>query len=54
VSKRGPRNRAFSQTDFSMVTEQIVSIDFKDGQFVKKGELLAQLDPSTFQAAITT
>src|SRR6202022_1088552 len=23
----------------SMVTEQILSIDFKDGQFVKKGEL---------------
>src|SRR6478752_7072685 len=36
----------------SMVTEQIVSIDFKDGQFVKKGELLAQLDPSTFQAQL--
>ena len=28
----------------SMVTEQIVSIDFKDGQSVKKGQLLAQLD----------
>ena len=36
----------------SMVTEQIISIDFKDGQFVKRGELLAQLDPSTFQAQL--
>jgi membrane fusion protein, multidrug efflux system len=36
----------------SMVTEQIVSIDFKDGQLVKKGELLAQLDPSTLQAQL--
>ena len=36
----------------AMVTEQIVSIDFKDGQFVKKGELLAQLDPRTFQAQL--
>jgi membrane fusion protein, multidrug efflux system len=36
----------------SMVTEQIVSIDFKDGQSVKKGELLAQLDPSTLQAQL--
>jgi multidrug efflux system membrane fusion protein len=36
----------------SMVTEQIVSIDFKDGQFVKKGELLAQLYPNTFQAQL--
>jgi multidrug efflux system membrane fusion protein len=36
----------------SMVTEQIVSIDFKDGQSVKKGELLAQLDPSSLQAQL--
>jgi membrane fusion protein, multidrug efflux system len=36
----------------SMVTEQIISIDFKDGQFVKKGQLLAQLDPSSLQAQL--
>ena len=36
----------------AMVTEQIVSIAFKDGQFVKKGELLARLDPRTFQAQL--
>src|SRR5271165_7137412 len=36
----------------SMVTEPIVSVDFKDGQLVKKGELLAQLDPSTYQAQL--
>src|SRR6201993_4886611 len=36
----------------SMVTEQIVSIDFKDGQYVKKGQFLAQLDPSTSQAQL--
>ena len=36
----------------SMVTEQIVSIDFKDGQSVKKGDLLAQLDPSSLQAQL--
>ena len=41
-----------SATVRSMVTEQIVSIDFKDGQSVKKGELLAQLDPSTLQAQL--
>src|SRR5260370_12824363 len=35
-----------------MVTEQIISIDFKDGQFVKKGQLLAQLDPSSLQAQL--
>src|SRR5437868_12478997 len=36
----------------SLVTEQIVSIDFKDGQFVKKRELLAQLDPSSLEAQL--
>ena len=39
-----------SATVRSMVTEQIISIDFEDGQYVKKGQLLAQLDPSTYQA----
>jgi membrane fusion protein, multidrug efflux system len=41
-----------SATVRSMVTEQILSIDFKDGQFVNKGQLLAQLDPSTYQAQL--
>jgi membrane fusion protein, multidrug efflux system len=41
-----------SATVRSMVTEPIISIDFKDGQFVKKGQLLAQLDPSTYQAQL--
>ena len=41
-----------SATVRSMVTEQIISIDFKDGQLVKKGQLLAQLDPSTYQARL--
>jgi multidrug efflux system membrane fusion protein len=33
-----------SATVRSMVTEQIISIDFKDGQVVKKGQLLAHLE----------
>jgi multidrug efflux system membrane fusion protein len=41
-----------SATVRSLVTEQIISIDFKDGQYVKKGQLLAQLDPSTYQAQL--
>jgi membrane fusion protein, multidrug efflux system len=41
-----------SATVRSMVTEQIISIEFKDGQFVKKGQLLAQLDPSSLQAQL--
>jgi len=36
----------------SIVTEPIVTIDFKDGQFVKRGDVLAQLDPSTHQAPL--
>jgi membrane fusion protein, multidrug efflux system len=35
-----------------MVTEPIVSIDFKDGQLVKQGQLLAQLDPRTYEAQL--
>jgi multidrug efflux pump subunit AcrA (membrane-fusion protein) len=31
-----------SATVRSLVTEQILSIDFKEGQYVKKGQLLAQ------------
>ncbi|HEY2533508.1 MAG TPA: efflux RND transporter periplasmic adaptor subunit [Xanthobacteraceae bacterium] len=41
-----------SATVRSMVTEPIISVDFKDGQFIKKGQLLAQLDPSTYQAQL--
>ena len=41
-----------SATVRSMVTEQILGIDFKDGEFVKKGQLLAQLDPSTYEAQL--
>src|SRR5271170_1742715 len=41
-----------SATVRSMVTELIISIDFKDGEAVKKGQLLAQLDPSTYQTQL--
>ena len=33
------------------VDGQLLSINFKEGDAVKKGELLAQIDPRTFQAA---
>lgn len=36
----------------AQVTGQIVSIDFRQGQDVKKGDVLAKIDPAPFQAAL--
>lgn len=36
----------------AQVTGQIVSIDFRQGQDVKKGDLLAKIDPKPFQATL--
>src|SRR5262245_56156282 len=36
----------------SRVDGQIVKIDFKEGQEVKEGELLLQIDPRPYQAAL--
>jgi multidrug efflux system membrane fusion protein len=41
-----------SATVRSMVTEQIISIDFEEGQDVKKGQILAQLDPTSYQSQL--
>ncbi|MGA2895414.1 MAG: efflux RND transporter periplasmic adaptor subunit [Xanthobacteraceae bacterium] len=36
----------------SQITGLLISVDFKEGQRVKKGELLAQIDPRTYQAQL--
>jgi membrane fusion protein, multidrug efflux system len=36
----------------AQVTGQIVSVDFRQGQDVKKGDILAKIDPAPFQAAL--
>jgi hypothetical protein len=39
-------------TIHSQITGLLISIDFQEGQFVKKGQLLAQIDPRTYQAQL--
>src|ERR1700733_10050269 len=39
-------------TIHSQITGLLISVDFKEGQFVKKGDLLAQIDPRTYQAQL--
>ena len=34
------------------VSGQLVAVDFKEGKEIKKGDVIAQIDPRTFQAAV--
>jgi multidrug efflux system membrane fusion protein len=42
----------YTVTIRTMVDGPLVSVGFKEGQDVRKGEVLAQVDPRTFQAAL--
>ncbi len=39
-------------TVHSQITGLLVGVDFRQGQFVKKGDLLAEIDPRTYQAQL--
>lgn len=39
-------------TIHSQITGLLVSVDFREGQSVKKGDLIAQIDPRTYQAQL--
>jgi membrane fusion protein, multidrug efflux system len=39
-------------TIHSQITGLLISVDFREGQTVKKGDLLAQIDPRTYQAQL--
>jgi multidrug efflux system membrane fusion protein len=41
-----------SATIRSQITGLLISVNFQEGQSVKKGELLAQIDPRTYQAQL--
>jgi membrane fusion protein, multidrug efflux system len=36
----------------SQITGLLISVDFQEGQSVKKGDVLAQIDPRTYQAQL--
>jgi membrane fusion protein, multidrug efflux system len=42
----------YTVTMHTMVDGPLVAVDFKEGQDVHKGDVLAQVDPRTFQAAL--
>jgi len=52
ISAVGTTQALNTVTVRSQVDGKLLSVDFKEGQDVKKGDILARIDPVTFQAAL--
>ncbi|MBV8679860.1 MAG: MdtA/MuxA family multidrug efflux RND transporter periplasmic adaptor subunit, partial [Aquitalea sp.] len=53
LSALGTVNSTYTVTVHSRVDGQLMAVHFAEGQAVKKGQLLAELDPRPYQAALT-
>ncbi|MBS1186851.1 MAG: mdtA [Burkholderiaceae bacterium] len=53
INALGTVNSTYTATVRSRVDGQLMKIHFKEGQLVKEGQLLAELDPRPYQAALT-
>ncbi|MEA5098454.1 MAG: MdtA/MuxA family multidrug efflux RND transporter periplasmic adaptor subunit [Burkholderiaceae bacterium] len=53
INALGTVNSTYTATVRSRVDGQLMKIHFREGQLVKEGQLLAELDPRPYQAALT-
>jgi len=53
ISALGTVTPVYTATITSRVDGQIVSVDYREGQMVHKGDVLIQIDPRPYQAALT-
>ena len=53
INALGTVTPVYTATITSRVDGQIVSVNYREGQMVRKGDLLIQIDPRPYQAALT-